>query len=204
VYDGYAKSNHFRFKYNGEDDDFNDGIIAILNENLEEKTDVISSKTYSIERLTIPFLMGLMPEEVPKMELWEKQVKNENGTTVIEYKSRDSRFTFVREKELVKTVNLGSRELVEYGTASKIRTIENYNYSWSRIIQDRYTPVRDLFRNTKIIKAEVNLTESEFDAFDLKPTIYIEQLGGEFLVDKLNKKDLRKKETQIDLIKINR
>ena len=48
------------------------------------------------------------------------------------------------------------------------------------------------------------MSEAEFDAFDLKPTIYVEQLGGEFLVDSLSKPDLNKNLTKAELIKINR
>ena len=204
VYDGYAKANHFRFKYNGEGDEFNDGRINIENENLEEKVDVIKSKTYSPEKLPVPFDVGGTLEQIPKLELWEKEPTEENDQVVIKYNPRDSRFSFVRERVIARSANLGSKQLMVYDSVTQVRAVEHYNYSWNKIIENRYKPIRTLFKNTKIVKAEFHLSQTEFDAFDLKPTIYVEQMGGEFLVDKISKSDLNKKTTIVELIKINR
>lgn len=204
VYDRYAKSNYFRFLYNGEGDEFNDGVIRIDNENLEEKVDIVKSKTYSIERNPIEFEIGADLETLPKLELWEKEPTEEEGVVVIQYNPRDARFSFVRENVLVTSAPIGSELLMVYGTANQVRTVEYYDYSWGKILNNRYAPIQSLFKNTKIITAEFHLTAEEFDAFDMKPTIYVEQLGGEFLVDKISKPDLTKKLTKAELIKINR
>lgn len=204
VYDKYAKSNHFRFKYNGEGDDFNDGEIKIANENLEEKVDIIKSKTYSPEKLPVPFDVGGTLEEIPKLELWEKEPTEENDQVIIQYNPRDARFSFVRERVITRTANLGSKQLMVYDSVTQVRVVEHFNYSWQYIIENRYKPVRSLFNHTKIITAEFHLSEAEFDGFDLKPTIYVKQLGGEFLVDNISKLDLNKKLTKAELIKINR
>jgi len=176
VYDGYAKQNHFRFKYNGEGDDFNDGFISIENENLKDKTDVIQSKTYSIERGLFPFLLGATSENVRKVELWEKEPTEADGEVSIEYNPRTSRFVFLREKELISAANIGSELLQIEDVSSKVRIAEDYNYSWSNIILKQYTPINGLFRNTVIIEAEFHLSELEFDAYELKERIYVKQL----------------------------
>lgn len=204
VYDGYSKNNYFRFKYNADEEDHNDGVIRILNENLEEKTDVIKSKTYSVENQRSFIEINNTNYDFPKLKLWEKDVKEEQGQTVIEYKSQDSRFSFLRKRELNESVNIGSEQLGQFDTASKVIAALNANYSWQHIIGKRYRPILSLFNNTKIITVEVMLTESEFDAFDMKPNLYFEQEGGTFLVDKIGKRDLNSKLTQIDLIKINK
>lgn len=203
-YDKYAKNNYFRFLYNGEGDEFNDGVIKIENENLEEKVDIVKSKTYSIEKNPVAFEVGPELETLPKLELWEKEPTEEDGVVVIQYNPRDARFSFVRENVLVAPVPIGSEQLMVYGNASQVRLVEYYDYSWQKITHDRYQPILTLFKNTKIITAEFHMSEAEFDVFDLKPTIYVEQLGGEFLVDKLTKPDLNKKLTKAELIKINR
>lgn len=204
VYDDYAKNNYFRFKYNGEGEDFNDGVIRIDNENLKEKTDVINSKTFSVEKLPVPFQIGAVNVDVPKLQLWEKEVKNDGDQISIEYKPRDSRFSFVREGVVNQSAQLASKQLSQYAAVNQVRIVENYNYSQQQIVENRYSQIRGLFKNTLIVKAEIQMSESEFDAFDMKPTIYFKQLGGTFLVDKISKPDLNKKTTTVDLIKINK
>lgn len=201
-YNSYAKQNFFRFKYSGEGDQFNDGYLVVENENLEDNTDIIKSKTYSPERYPVPFVLSL---HIPQIKLWEKEVKTENDETVIEYKSLDARFSFLREKQLSNlTVRLGSEQLSEFDTSNKISLAENYDYSWDKIIDDSYTPIKSLFKKTLITKVIFNISIYEFDAFDMKKRIYVKQKGGEFIVNKLSKRDLTKLETEAELIKINR
>ncbi len=179
TFDNYAKNNYYRFKYNGEGDDFNDGVIRINNANLSEKTDVIVSKTYSVERNPVTFNVGGINERVPKMELWQKELQEDsNNNPIIEYKPRESRFTFIREKQITRNANLGSQQLGQYDQATKVRIANNFNYSNQQIIENRYQEVRDLFRDMLVIKAKFLMSESEFDTFDLKPRVYIKQLGG--------------------------
>lgn len=204
VYNGYAKNNYYRFKYNEEGDEFNDGILRIQNENLNEKTDIITSKTYSVEKFPTPFNISGNLQNVPKLELWKKEVKEENGVAEIEYKSRDSRFTFLRKKTLNTPADIGSEQLGVYSNASKVVVAENANYSNQRVIDKRYGPLNSLFYRTLIIKATFDLTEAEYDNFDLKARIFVKQLGGEFIVNKITKPDLRRLRADAELIKINR
>lgn len=204
VYDNYAKENYYRFKYNGEGDDFNDGVIRIQNENLKDKATLLKSKTYSVEQRPVNYSIGGSQYLVPKMQLWEKELKDNSGSIELEYKARDSRFSFIRELKINKATPIGSQQLGEQSNAAKVRTARNWNYSNQEIINNRYKEVGNLFRNTKIITIELLMSGIEFDQFDLKPTVFIKQLGGEFLVDSLNKKDLNSKITEAELIKINR
>ncbi len=204
VFDGYAKNNYYRFKYNGEEDDFNDGVLIIRNENLDDQTDVIKSKTYSVEEFPEPFEINGIQFKVPRMELWKKEVKDVDGATAIEYKPRDARFSFLQEKVINESVNVGSEQLGEFGQALQLRSAANISYSAQSIIEKRYASIRSLFTNTKIITAKFQMTASEFDSFDLKEPISVKQLGGNFIVNKLSKSDLGNKETQAELIKINK
>jgi len=204
VYEGYAKNNYFRFKYNGEGDDFNDGVIKIENENLEDRVIVINSKTYSVERLPVEFGINEILRAVPKLELWEKELKEEDGVTTIEYKPRDSRFTFLQSEVINTPANIGSQQLGQFAVTTKVLIAGNFNYSWQDKIEKRYRSIRNLFKNTLIITAEFTLNDAEFNAFDLKPIIYVKQLGGNFLVNKITKPNLESKITQAELIKINK
>ena len=147
--------------------------------------------------------MGSSTENVRKVELWEKEPQENDGKVEIKYTPRTSRFAFVREKELVTPVNLGSEFLQTYDTASKVRIVEDTNYSWSNIILKRYGAINSLFRNSVIIEAEFHLSELEFDSYELKERIFVKQLRGYFLVNKIGKEDLQKKTTNVELIKIN-
>lgn len=203
-YESYAQSNYYRFKYNGEGDDFNDGLLTIDNRHLKDVDTMMQSKTYSVEETPVDYPIGGNPFLVPKMQLWEKELKEEGENVRIEYKARDARFSFIRGQEIAQSTPLGSQQLGELENVSKVRVAQNWNYSNQEVIERRYTPVRSLFRNNKIHKIELFMSEAEFNEFDLKPTVFIKQMGGEFLVDSLKKKDLKSKLTEAELIKINR
>lgn len=202
--DDYAKVNYFRFRYNDEENDFNDGFFQIDNANLSEKTDVITSKTYSVKEYPVEFAVGSQLETVPKIELWEKDPKEQDGQTIIEYIPRDSRFTFVREREIDSPASIGSEELQSYAEAAKVRAVDTFDYSWQRIVNVRYRAINSLFRNSLFVKAEFHLSEAEFDECDLRKPIYVKQLGGNFLINLIEKPDLRKSRTEVELIKINK
>ena len=200
----YAKRNYFRFKYNGEEQDFNDGYFDIENENLDDNVNVITSKTYSPNEFPVPFLIGNQNEDIPVLELWEKEVKQEDGETVIEYKARDSRFSFVKERVLNTAVNIGSEQLGETNSATKLRVVENADYSFQKLKEEYYSPMDLLFNRVLVITTKFRLNISKFDSFDLKKRIYVKQKGGEFLVNKMKKSDLTDDITECELIKINR
>ncbi|MBW2961278.1 hypothetical protein [Mesonia aestuariivivens] len=200
----YAKRNYFRFKYNGEEQDFNDGYFDIENENLDDNINVITSKTYSPNEFPVPFLIGNQNEDIPVLELWEKEVKQEDGETVIEYKARDSRFSFVKERVLNTAVNIGSEQLGETNSATKLRVVDNADYSFQKLKEEYYSPMDVLFNRVLLITTKFKLNISKFDSFDLKKRIYVKQKGGEFLVDKMKKSHLTDDITECKLIKINR
>ncbi|MEO2061931.1 MAG: hypothetical protein ABGW97_03025 [Christiangramia sp.] len=206
----YAKNNYFRFKYSDEAEDFNDGVFIIENENLDEARDLIKSKTYSREKDLFNFPVPSDSNStrlVPKLKLWDQELKTDsNGDPVIEYKALDSRYIFVHKITLTKTnTRIGSEQLGVIGSTDKLDfATTRSDDSMQRVIRDYYSPFLTLMHKTKVIKAEFLMNVFEFDAFDLKPRIYVEQLGGEFIVDSLTKNDLSGKFVTAELIKINR
>jgi hypothetical protein len=210
AYNNYAKQNWLRYKYHDESEDFNDGVFKIKNENLDETRDVIKSKTYSREKdevnLTIPSDAN-SSEYVPKLMLWEQELKTDNnGDPIIEYKSLDSRYIFIHKITRTKTnARIGSEQLGVFQTTNTIDfATTRSDDSMQRQFREYYAPLLTLLNRTKIIKALFRLNVFEFDAFDLKPRIYVEQLGGEFIVNKLTKNDLTSDFAIAELIKINR
>ncbi len=209
-YPSYAKENRFQFKYDEEEEDFNDGVISIDNENLDESRVVIQSKTYSRQRdqfkfpVPAPISTGIF---VPRLKLWEQELKADNsGTLEVEYKSLDSRYIFThRLQETRNTTRIGSEQLGATATTNKLEfaSILN-NDSFQRYISEYYRPFLNLLNKSKIIKVNFRMNVFEFDEFDLKPRIHVEQEGGDFIVDKLTKSDLNSDFVIADLIKINR
>lgn len=209
-YPSYAKENRFQFKYDEEEEDFNDGVISIDNENLDESIVVIQSKTYSRQRdqfkfpVPAPVSTGIF---VPKLKLWEQELKTDNaGVPSVEYKALDSRFIFThRLQETRNTTRIGSEQLGTTGTTSKLEFANILNNdSFQRYINEYYKPFLNLLNKSKIIKVNFRMNVFEFDNFDLKPRIHVEQEGGDFIVDKLTKNDLTSDFVTADLIKINR
>jgi len=210
IYGSYAKENRFQFKYDKEEEDFNDGIISIDNDNLDESKVVIQSKTYSRQKdqfkfnVPAPAPLGIF---VPKLNLWEKELKTDNaGVPSVEYKPLDSRYIFTHKfQRTVVDTRIGSEQLGEAGITNTLQFANILNSdSFQRYVNDNYKGLIPLFNNSKIIKAAFKMNVFDFDNFDLKPRIFVEQLGGEFLVDKLVKNDLTSDFTIAELIKINR
>ncbi|WP_299153076.1 hypothetical protein [uncultured Christiangramia sp.] len=209
AYENYAKENWLRYKYDDDAEDFNDGRFIISNANLDESRDVIQSKTYSREKgeykLEVPSA-SLQNVFVPVLKLWSQELKNNNGNPEIEYKSLDSRYIFIHR--FTKTINntrIGSEQLGVSGTANKLQfATTRSDDSMQRMIRKYYTPFLTLLNRTKIRKAIFRMNVFEFDAFDLKPRIYVKQYGAEFIVNKLTKNDLTSDFVTAELIQINR
>lgn len=86
--------NFFKYKYNQQDANYNDGYIDVLNSNLPESKTVIQSKIYSPEYIVNTFDFQL----VNVYKIWDKNIKD-NGT--VEYKPLENHFYFMRSQKKI-------------------------------------------------------------------------------------------------------
>lgn len=187
VYDGYAQKNILRFKYNNEDDDYNDGSILVENQNIEDKKTLLQSKFYSPERLPteIKFSPTLDPEFFPKLKMWEKEIKEEedaqgNTVQVIEYKGLTNRFHYVSEQSAgLKPIKINGIQSNTFYRADLTGVL------WPYIVNDKYGEIHRIFSDTRIHEIELALSAHEFATIDLNQLYYFGQEMQYYLLNKI-------------------
>lgn len=190
----YAKRNYFRYKYNDDEMKHNDGYLSIDNDTLPEDTTLMSSIFYSPERLQSPFLGGSNTYKI-----WEKQIKDDE---TVEYKDLDGRFYLLRAEKVNSTIVLGSNIL---GGTLSVNTYYRESYfrmTFNEILFDWYAPITSIFNKAKLIPADFWLNAIDVANIDFSKLKYIRQLGGYFLLNKVNG-FTNSKPTRVELIEVD-
>lgn len=193
----YCQNNRFKYKYNDDNANYNDGLITIDNVNLPDERTVIQSRIYTPEKLTEP--MVNFDSNVYKF--WNKEVKD-NGT--VNYKPLDNRFYFLRslEHSFGEPTMIGSEYLNTTGITTSCQ-IESYSrLRFQDIINDYYQPISSILNSSKIQTVEIYLTPQDVNEFDFRKMIYLEQFGSYFLVNKINN-FVPFKNTKVELIEVD-
>ncbi|MEW5675550.1 hypothetical protein ABGT15_04495 [Flavobacterium enshiense] len=199
TYNSYGQSNAFKYKYNEENANHNDGYLFVNNLNLDEKKDVINSKIYSPESETTS-LTELNDVHIYKM--WNKEVKDDGE---VKYKGLNKKYYFLRgvDYEFASSQTIVS-ESTSGSTIVNSAKVETYQgIGWNDVINDYYLPLFNILNNTRIINAVFWLTPNDIANFDFRKLYYIEQLGGSFLINKITNYKVNKPVT-VELIKVNK
>ena len=195
TFGSYAKRNTFRYKYNDDESSHNDGYILIDNQNLGEEISLLTSKIYSPEKEKA--LIGLTWSNVYK--IWDKEIKDDES---VEYKGLDGRFYFLRAEKENAPFGVGSEIL---GTSITVNSYfkENYNrLNFQNIVQDFYTPIESIFNKAKFLTCEFWLKKSDIAEFDFSRLYFIEQLGSNYIVNKIYN-FVEGKVTKVELIEVD-
>jgi hypothetical protein len=187
----YAKKNNFSYRYNGENEDHNDGSISINNENLKDEFPVIKSKIYSPERSST---------ELGKVfKFWEKAVKDD---LTIDYKELTNRFYFLRKKEVTGSLTLKSEALNTTATVSSYLATDYYRLDFPSILIDFYSSIETIFNKAKKLPVSLFLKPKDIYNFSFQKLIYIDKLGSYYLVNKINN-FIKGKPTSCELIEVD-
>ncbi|WP_116790160.1 hypothetical protein [Flavobacterium psychrotrophum] len=186
----YAQRNWFTHTYNDKDASYDDGYYDITNAHLPESKTLIKSKIYSPE-----YAMTLFAKKfVNRYKMWDKEVTQEqeevNGETitrtVTNYKPLDKRYYFMRtvyDSRLFFVTSMVTQQIADQRGA----WFENYSgLSFKDVVQKYYGPLNRITHNSRVITAELWLSEADVSKFDFKKRYYIEQLSGTFLINKIN------------------
>lgn len=195
TFGSYAKRNTFSYKYNDDESSHNDGYILIDNQNLGEEISLLTSKIYSPEKEKA--LIGLTWSNVYK--IWDKEIKDDES---VEYKGLDGRFYFLRAEKENAPFGVGSEIL---GTSITVNSYfkENYNrLNFQNIVQDFYTPIESIFNKAKFLTCEFWLKKSDIAEFDFSRLYFIEQLGSNYIVNKIYN-FVDGKVTKVELIEVD-
>jgi hypothetical protein len=192
----YAKKNNFKYRYNSENEIYNNGAIYIDDQNLSDETDVINSKFYTPERATT----NMVGRSVNTFKTWEKEL-NDNGT--IKYKDLTGRYYFLRVSSVATAVTLGSETLNTHQDVTSLMMANYEGLKFSEIINTNYVAIQSIIDKAKAIDAYFYFKKStDVYNFDFKKLIYIEQLASYYLVNKIPN-FIKGKVTKCELIEVD-
>lgn len=196
IFGNYAQENYFRYKYNDQNASYNDGFFSINNENLQDFKTVIQSKTFSPE-LSFSNNLGFTTRVY---KLWDKAPKDD-GTT--EYKALSNRFYFIKSVDRdFESLIIGSESASETDivTSAPVETYRGLNFQ--EVVIKNYSEMQLLLDKSIIKNVSLYLTENDIVNLDLSLTYYFKQLGGSFILNKVNN-FIPNKKTTCELVRIN-
>ena len=194
VFGAYAKSNVFKYKYNDEGTNHNDGYFNVSNVNLPEQFVLLNSQIYSPERLQSTFLGG---GNIYK--IWDKEIKDNNEVT---YKDLDGRFYFLRADKITLPKVLGSTILGDTQSSPFYFRESYYRLSFTQIIDDWYRPLKTIFDKARLVTIEVFLKPVDIYNFDFSKLVYIPQLSSNYIVNKITT-FVKGRPTKVELIEVD-
>lgn len=181
ILNNYGQKNFLKYRYNEENQKFNDGFILVNNVNLKDETTIIESKIYSPDDGKG---IGFIGDDKRVYKFWNKEIKDDN---TVKYKELTGRYYFLRSEDYVgSSMKIGSEKLNVFQTISNF-PIANYDrLSFKEIIYDYYLPIESILDNAKVLLVDFYLKPSDIENFDFKKLIYVKQLGSYYLVNKIS------------------
>lgn len=180
IFSNYAQKNLFKYRYNDENVDYNDGFISVNNENLIDETPIINSKIYSPEKIKV----SMFELQLNTYKFWNKEIKDDS---TIEYKELTGRYYFLRAEPHTygAPILIGSDAL---NTETSISVIQREDYSrlsWQEIIYDNYGELESILDKAKTLEANFDLKTKDVANFTFKDLIYVDKLASYYLVNKI-------------------
>lgn len=187
----YARRNHFLYKKYDEQENKQfgaDGVMVINDDLLAFKKEREGK-----------FFAGVDVEKSKKLQydnnvleefhFWEKEVKEEGGGVKISYKPKDNRFhifnvtadeLLFQDKGTIKgdDININDFYLIPCHTSF-------LNLRWNKLIESYYGNFNNVLNHMRVYTCEMNLTALDIHQFNFFKRIYIMQLGGIFLPNKI-------------------
>ena len=187
----YARRNHFLYKKYDEQENKQFGAdgVMVINDDL---------LTFKKEREG-KFFAGIDIEKSKKLQydsnvleefhFWEKEVKEEGGGVKISYKPKDNRFhifnvtadeLLFQDKGTIKGDDININDFYLIPCHSSF-----LNLRWNKLIESYYGNFNNVLNHMRVYTCEMNLTALDIHQFNFFKRIYIMQLGGIFLPNKI-------------------
>ena len=187
----YARRNHFLYKKYDEQENKQfgaDGVMVINDDLLAFKKEREGK-----------FFAGVDVEKSKKLQydnnvleefhFWEKEVKEEGGGVKISYKPKDNRFhifnvtadeLLFQDKGTIKGDDININDFYLIPCHSSF-----LNLRWNKLIESYYGNFNNVLNHMRVYTCEMNLTALDIHQFNFFKRIYIMQLGGIFLPNKI-------------------
>ena len=187
----YARRNHFLYKKYDEQENKQFGAdgVMVINDDL---------LTFKKEREG-KFFAGVDIEKSKKLQydssvleefhFWEKEVKEEGGGVKITYKPKDNRFhifnvtadeLLFQDKGTIKGDDININDFYIIPCHASFLDLR-----WNKLIESYYGNFNNVLNHMRVYTCEMNLTALDIHQFNFFKRIYIMQLGGIFLPNKI-------------------
>lgn len=181
IYRNFAQVNNFTYKYNDQEGDYKDGSILIDNYNLNDNTTVFSSRIYAPEKE----ISTVLPKDTNIYKLWDKEIKDDD---TVKYKDLDKRFYLMRYNDYTFTdgaKTIGSPTLQDETTILSAPFESFFKLPFTDIIAEYYANMSLILNDTRLITADIFLTEADINSLDFSKLKFIKELGNYYLLNKV-------------------
>ncbi len=182
LYRDYAQANYLRHKYNDENEDFNDGILEIDNMNLETEKTIYPSKSFSPSQQLSTFSDLTGNYKVPRLQMFDAEVKDEEGAITIEYKFLRDRFFFVKHVQSSRDIYI-STNLVE-----GFPMVNVVGVTFRDIATTKYRSFKLMSTDAKVHQIELTIPLVDIVTLDMRKVVYFEQEANFYILNRLTYK----------------
>lgn len=177
----YAQQNYFKMKYNDGEIENQDGIIKVINRNIAEEKTLFQSIIYA-PNSGVSFIDNL---EVPRLQMYQSEVKEQAGVLEVEYKNLDNRFYFVRKKNVTGTFTLKSIEIAFEQTVSNINIASIERTLLGELLFLNFSEYEKIFNKFKTHEIELSLSVNDILSLNFDNPYYFEQEKQFYILNKV-------------------
>ena len=183
LYQSYAQKNWLRHKYDNDIDDFNDGQLAVVNENIEQEKDLYKSFSFSPDDVLRTWKSANVEYQVPLLRMFEIETETDTvtGDLIFTYKRLKDRFYFVKE-------HTPNRDVYIDGNLRSNNSpfVSLSGATFVQIANTKYSRFNEISDTAKVHEIELALSLSEILRLDMTKRYYFSQEAGIYILNSLS------------------
>lgn len=179
LYRDYAQKNYFRHKYSSEFEDFNDGVLGVPNENLDEEATIYQSNSFSPDENFSDFTDSGEDYPITRLPMFEVEVKEVGGEIDLKYKFLKDRFFFVKSQQLERQIYIDGNLQNGYPSVSVGDAV------FKNIFFTKYASFGLLSEQAKVHEIELALSVSDIVHLDLSKRYRFDQEAAIYILNRL-------------------
>lgn len=182
LYRNYAQSNYLRHKYSEDGEDFNDGVLEIDNVNLDTEKTIYASRSFSPSQQLSTFTDSGTEYKVPRLPMFDAEVKDEEGVITIEYKFIKDRFFFVNQSQSSRDIYIDGNLVEGYPVVNVTGT------TFRDIVGTKYRSFSLMSNDAKVHNIELAIPLVDIVTLDMKKVVYFAQEASFYILNRLTYK----------------
>lgn len=179
LYRDYAQKNYFRHKYSSEFEDFNDGVLNVPNENLDEEATIYQSNSFSPDENFSTFVSNGDEYPITRLPMFEVEVKEVGGAIDLNYKFIKDRFFFVKSQQSDRDIYIDGNLQNGYPSVSVGDAV------FKNIFFTKYASFGLLSEQAKVHEIELALSVSDIVHLDLSKRYRFDQEAAIYILNRL-------------------